>query len=435
MDQPVLANLAGPTPGQPPWRIAPTLAHQGQRCRHLEADLSVNALAASIAALAAAPPPQCVSGHPEGIVGVQSLDRCVLSVGHPGLDSRLAVPVWAGPLASSHCLVVGELVVADEDVVHRSLGRRRNSVRGRLGESPEQDIRYSLACLDVARRHRRGSRRIHDRTLRRQQGKGPIAPTVGRNGRIGGDPHRVVETGAGHCLHGVEVGLHLKVRPGEVGSQRATVDGHLDPNGHIAGAMLHEVLELVGAVRQDLESGSHSTLAIVEQGLSNGVVLVETLRLHQFDQTSHRNRIGAHLSIEIPSPLPRCPGRRDERADEFLHPGSISNCDGRWNTMAFLINRHRMGRHRAWGLPSHVRMVRPIGHPGDVTSGSKHGSNDGEIVEVGASVERIVHGVLDPGLWIEAFDTGCNRLRHRAEMHRDVLGLGQHLSAGREDRR
>ena len=276
---------------------------------------------------------------------------------------------------------------------------------------------------------------MHDRPLRRQQGEGPITPTVGRNSGISRDPNRVVETRASHSLHGVEVGLHLEVRPEEVGSQRPTVNSHLHTNGDVAGSMFHEVLELVGPVRHGLEGRNHSTLAIAEQGLSHGVVLVEALCLHQFDQTSHRNRVGAHLSIKIPPPLPRCPRRRDERANKFLHPGSILNSDGRGNTMSFLINRYRVGRHRARGLPTHVRMVRPIGHPGDMASRSKHGSNNREIVEVGTSVERVVHGVLDPRLWIETSDTGCNRLRHRAEMHRDMFGLGQHLSAFREDGR
>jgi len=199
--------------------------------------------------------------------------------------------------------------------------------------------------------------------------------------------------------------------------------------------MFHEVFELIEPIRQDLKSSGHATLAVTEQGLGDVVVSVKALGLHQLDQTSHRNRVGTHLSIEISSPLPRRPGRGDERANELIHPGSIPNGDGRRDPMPFLVDRHRVGRHRPWSLATDIGMVRPIGHPGDMATVGKHGSNDREIVEMGASVEGIVHGVLDSRLGIEAPDTGGNRLRHRAKMHRDVLGLRQHLPVGCEDGR
>ena len=83
----------------------------------------------------------------------------------------LVIPVWipdwprrsrSATLTPGHRLVVREVVVADEDVVHRPLRRRRHPVGRSLRQGAEQDIGDPLAGLDISRRHRRRGQSVDE---------------------------------------------------------------------------------------------------------------------------------------------------------------------------------------------------------------------------------------------------------------------------------
>ena len=66
-----------------------------------------------------------------------------------------------------------------------------------------------------------------------------------------------------------------------------------------------------------------------------------------------------------------------------------------------------------------------------------HGRHEGDVVEVGAAGEGVVDDdlVAGPDAVAERVDGGAHRRRHRAEVHRDVLGLDEQLADGGEQRR
>ena len=101
------------------------------------------AAAARSAAGAAAP----AAGRPAPAPRSGVLRVLVMPVWTPFMP----VPVGPGALAAGDGLVVHPAVAADEDVVHRPLGRGRDLVGHDLGQRPEADVGDALADLDVAR--------------------------------------------------------------------------------------------------------------------------------------------------------------------------------------------------------------------------------------------------------------------------------------------
>ena len=102
--------------------------------------------------------------------------------------------------------------------------------------------------------------------------------------------------------------------------------------------------------------------------------------------------------------------------------------------MTFLIDGRRIRRHRSWSVASDIGMMRPVRHPRHQTAADEDRSHERQIVQVRPSCVRIVHGVLHIRLDIgtESLDHGSDRSRHRAKVHRDVLGLGKHLTRRNE---
>ena len=80
--------------------------------------------------------------------------------------------------------------------------------------------------------------------------------------------------------------------------------------------------------------------------------------------------------------------------------------------MALLIDRRGMSRHRTRSLTPNICMVGPVGDPADQFAFQMHGSNQGQVVEMGPSVVRVVDGVLDPGLQIDVLQDSRYRGRH-----------------------
>src|SRR3954451_5742445 len=94
------------------------IAHLGQRLQ-----LADHAVAAGLAAGAARAAPQRVLDRTQRELQLERLDRRVERVRHRDVDGAGAGRVGAGALAAAERLVVGELVVAEREVVHGALAQ------------------------------------------------------------------------------------------------------------------------------------------------------------------------------------------------------------------------------------------------------------------------------------------------------------------------
>src|SRR4051794_27929140 len=104
--------------------LRPVAAALGdERVRHLVQGLEVahDAVAAAMPAAASGPAPHGVLDGPQRELQLERLDRRVEGVAHRDVHGARAVCVLARALAAAESLVVGELLVAEREVVHRAL--------------------------------------------------------------------------------------------------------------------------------------------------------------------------------------------------------------------------------------------------------------------------------------------------------------------------
>ena len=92
--------------------------------------------------------PQRVLDGPQRELQLERLDRRVERVRHRHVHGARAVGVRAGALAAAERLVVGEVVVAEREVVHRALAER-------VAEGGQHEVGHARRGLDVARPPRR----------------------------------------------------------------------------------------------------------------------------------------------------------------------------------------------------------------------------------------------------------------------------------------
>ena len=113
-----------------------------------------------------------------------------------------------------------------------------------------------------------------------------------------------------------------------------------------------------------------------------------------------------------------------------------------------------VGGDRPRRRAAHIRVVGPVRHPADQSGvadtadgppapagggpgpGGEARGDHGDVVEVGAAGERVVdHGLVARAHPVtEVLDDRGHRRGHRAQVHRDVLGLGQQPAPGVEHR-
>src|SRR5690349_20624512 len=118
---PRLARLAAVGPGG---RMSAPLAYERVMHVRQRLQLAYHAVAALVLALDARASPQRVRGHPQRELQLQRLLRRVESVRHGDVHAARPVGVLARALAAAQRLVVGEVVVAEREVVHRALAER-----------------------------------------------------------------------------------------------------------------------------------------------------------------------------------------------------------------------------------------------------------------------------------------------------------------------
>ena len=203
-------------------------------------------------------------------------------------------------------------------------------------------------------------------------------------------------------------------------SVSVTVDG--DPGRALlvrcrAGGV-DDVLELPATVREGGQHRSHATLPV-------GDHLVDG-RAGEGGQPPRADHVRTELCLEVAGALlgrPRC-GQQT-----VTQLGAVA---GGWDAEALLLDVRRVRGHRAGRVATDVGVVRAVGRPADQSVVGERRRDDGDVVEVGAAREGVVHHhvVARSELAGEGIEGGSHGRGHRAEVHRDVLGLREQL-AGR----
>src|SRR3954452_19679617 len=122
--------------------MAPAL--RDQRVAHVRErlDLADDAVTAAMRPVAAGAAADRVLDRADRELALERLDGCVERVAHGYVDAARSVSVLTGALAAAERLVVGELVVAEREVVHRSLAERTS-------ERSKYEVGDAAGGLDV----------------------------------------------------------------------------------------------------------------------------------------------------------------------------------------------------------------------------------------------------------------------------------------------
>src|SRR6266545_2346986 len=191
----VAAGLAGRAAALALRRLRAALADDREPAVLEDAQLADDAVAASMSAVAAGPSAQAVALDTQRVLQLQRLDRSRERVGHRDVHAARAIRSRARTLAAADRLVVRKAVVAECDVVHRSLTLRRD-IDG-LPERAHDDVDDARRRLDVAGGDRCRRTRVDEAALRRTDSDRREC-TAGRGDvRVDEDPHDVEAGRAG----------------------------------------------------------------------------------------------------------------------------------------------------------------------------------------------------------------------------------------------
>ena len=140
-------------------------------------------------------------------------------------------------------------------------------------------------------------------------------------------------------------------------------------------------------------------------------------------------RFAANLSAAEVAPARRCAHICQNQLQEIMvHPTIDYDFDG-WNANAFLKNFSGQ-RHRAWGHPTYIGMMRTIGGKESRSADTFHKNrgDKGDVRQMRAAAVRIIDQDAIPWLHVNVLDGVQDGHRHGAEVHGNVLGLGDHVS-------
>ncbi len=351
------------------------------------------------------------------------------------MHSRRARAGNGGSLATAHGLVVRPPVTTEGEVVERSLPLSRGVTD--LRDGPPDRIRDALAGFNVAGAHGARPGSIDHGAFRRDHidhpGNAPIGRNVGRHQA----PHD--EEGGGPCDRDRAVDIAGRGRrgSGEVDGQAGIrpLQRHHDRQVALLHPVaLHDVPSGKPATRNPLhELPPDATLGVVEQFPPRLLHVVEAVSDDQLPIPIGAPGAGRGLGGEIPPPHCR---RTHVGEHDPLDVGTDPSCGRpahRRKDQALLKDLGRVRGHAAGPHPTHVRVM-----------GANHGiphhralEIDGvdhrDVGQVRTAGKRIVENEGVTGVGTER-DHGAHRVRHGAEMNRDVSRLRHHLPVNVEER-
>ena len=435
--RPAAASSRRSRPGSPPARPHGWLTRRSVMSDTVTSSstsqVPLDAVAARRGTGTAAPAPQPVAQHPHGERPLQRLDRRVLRVGHRGVDAAHAGRSRAGPLPAGDGLVVHPAVPADQHVVHRALGRGRHPIRHGLGQRAEAHVGDPLADLDVAgadrgreRRRRRAcpaERRPRPGAARRRwpgsSARPPSArakataltvtastaltlparwgsvPVKSKRDRVAVDGERAGRCDAGRCWSGAD-----------------PVESSTSLEGPRRRRAARRARRASGARR------SRRPRRTARRPARRGAA-----RRHGWRRPARRGRRSARPACG--TRRGRWPGRPASGAPAG---GAGPPAGSRWRRRGSSPARRRRRRRggRGW------RPSRPAGR-----RRRRHGATSVMSLRWVPPANGSLRTTWSPGATVEptASMAAAHRRRHRAEVHRDVLGLHEQLAVGREQRR
>mmetsp|Transcript_96225 Transcript_96225/g.207639 ORF Transcript_96225/g.207639 Transcript_96225/m.207639 type:complete len:513 (+) Transcript_96225:322-1860(+) len=356
-----------------------------------------------------------------------------------------------GAHAAADRLVVAELLVPEEEVVHRALA-------GPAGlEGLEDHVGDALARLDVPAHHRGVLGGIQQRPGLDPDVDGREAALVQRDVVVRQQAAEAVDRrGVGHRGRRIEVAQDLEVRLLEVEDRGAVpaVDGDLqgDPR-----AVVEEVLGLDAAhLRQPLPQGevpqhlAHRRLRIGLDVDHVGLHHIDAVLAAEVSEQLCAPRVRGDLSLQVREVVGDAARARaaselrrlhEELRDALLLEDAVLHELEGHDLRPLVVDAAAKGRHRAGHLAAHVGVVaarrREEARP-RVAPVREDGRDDGDVREVRAARDQRVVGDEDvavgqPALLRPVPHLELDRLLHGAQVDREVRRVRHQAALRVED--
>ena len=418
--QEVAARETVASAGRAPRREAPALGQEGEAAALEDAELADDSFPSGVAPGAARAAAQLVALHAERVRELERLDRRVEGVRHRNVHRGRAGTVGAGALSAGDRLVVGEALVAEDDVVHRPLTLRRDL--DRLRERREHDVDDPARRLGVAGGHRSGGAGVHETALGREDGDRGERASRRREIRRSQAAHDVEAGGARDRERAVEVPAMLGRGSFEVDFDHVSGDRHRSPDLEEPVGRLERIGSLVASVRQLAQLRADDALRVGEELVHRGCHPCAPAPGAELVDSPVRERVRCELCAQVAPPFVRIA----HPADEILERRRVEA--GRRDHDPFLRERRRPGRQAAGVGAADVGVVRARHRVPE-----RRASDDREVGEVRSARVGVVQDPRLARLGVVRADGG-DRLRHGAEVDGDVLRLRDHVARLVEER-
>ena len=214
----------------------------------------------------------------------------------------------------------------------------------------------------------------------------------------------------------------LRRRAGEVELELLACDRDRDAELQLAVRGLEQLRRLVAAVGERGDPGPDAPLRVGDELAHRSGDLVAAAARAQLRNPPGAEPLRGELSAQVAAPLVRVPHLRHERVQRRL----VEQC-GRDHD-ALLGERARVGGHAPRHRSAHVGVVRPRGGEAELRP-----RDERDVGQMRAAGVGVVEDEDVVGAWV-AGDHRGDRRGHRAQVHRNVLGLGDHPAGRIEDR-
>ena len=259
-----------------------------------------------------------------------------------------------------------------------------------------------------------GAARVDEAALRRGHGDRREGASRGGQVRLGEAADDEVAGGLRHRERAIEVAVVLRRGPREVDPDPVASDLDRAVDGQVAVDRLDDVLGLAATVRKRGERGPHHPLRVRVELVHRSGDAVATPSRAQLLEPPLGETVRGELRAEVAAPLLRLPRRADEALEHLVGE------ELRRQDHALLLERARERGEARRLDAADVRVM------GSRDREAEHGARDErDVGQVRAAGVRVVEDRDLSRLEPERHDRG-DRVGHRAEVDRDVLGLRDH---------
>ena len=375
---------------------------------------------------------------------LQRLHRRVQRVGHVRVGGVHAGQAGAPAGAAGNRLVIGVraalagVVATDGDVVHGAAARRSNARRHCLRQRPEHHVDDALRGLHVAAGHGAGKGAVDHRALVGHNPYGHHTAVIERKLLRRQGTNAVIHRRHGDRPVGVHAAAHLRVSAAEIDLYLRVAHPHGHPNVHrfrTNTVVVHHVLKPVVALGNGVDHVPRHAFRVVQQLVAVVPDLGQAVLVDDLLQPALAGAVGGDLGGQVALALARCAHVGQDQAQQvLLHAPVLHDLDRR-NANAFLKHLGRQ-RHRARRHAPHVGVVGAVGREKGRAPviANENGRHQRNVRQMGAAAVGIVHQHTVAGRHVHVFDGVQHGHRHGAQVHRNVLRLGDHAALTVEQR-